>query len=61
MKKFNSEFWHKLGGMIGYILVGFSFIGKEVLGIYYPYLISAGILAILICIVAFVIKEFENK
>ena len=61
MKKFNSEFWHKLCGMIGYVLIGVSLIGKESVGGTYNYTVGTGIIAIFICIFCFILKEFEGK
>lgn len=60
MKKFSSDFWHKFGEMIGYILIGFSFVGKEVVGEIYSYVIMGGILVIAVSIAMFALMEWKR-
>ncbi len=59
--KFGFEFWAKIAEVIGFMLAGFSFIGRDNIGVTYSYLIGFGVFTMLTCLIMMIVSEFQKK
>ncbi len=57
----NFDTWARLAEVVGFILLGFSFLGRDALGMMYTYVILYGIIVISICLCMMVITKFNEN